>query len=328
LGQLTIAQVPLPTVLAVSPPALTLGNRLGTYHFPNTVELVAATLSGSALLWRNRAQPSGEAWVDPETPDNTSTRVRRLELTMQQLNLGPADELHFIWCQGESDCFPGTNTTTSEYRDWAQLIFGWLAQAAGNSNYNVHLITLGALNEPALLDDDVNRVRDAFTQLPTAGFTIPGAQSTISTAANHYDLQHSDTLHLQPCDYVLLANRLADGIIHPAMVPRITSSFPTVISSNEFTLTTNVTLATVTSTQIMNTLFDVTVNGALLNPAEFKVEVSGTTILIRCNSGGFSGSTQISVRYVAGSGFNRKWDMFPPIKDAVLGLPLEPYVSP
>jgi hypothetical protein len=326
LGQLGLAPIPLSVVLTVIPPALTLGNRLGARHPNDKVELVGAALSGSSLLWRNGQAHGGESWVDPTSLTNPETRMRRLELAMGQLALGPQDELHIIWCQGESDCLPGDNTTTAEYSVWAQVLFGWMAWSAGMASYDVHLISLGSLNQSFRIDDDVNQVRDAFSTMPAAPIQFSGMQATILNAGHHYDLAHVDDLHLLPCEYVNLANRAVNGILNPGALPRLASVAPTVISATEFTLTTTVDLATVLATQAKNSLFDISVNGTPVPSSAFTVEASGKTLLFRLPAAALTTSTPISIRHVAGSGFGRGWETFPPFADAVLGLPLEPFL--
>ncbi len=326
LGQLGLAPIPTSAVLTVSPPALTLGNRLGAAHPNDQVELVGIARSGSALLWRNGQAHGGESWIDPASLLNPETRVRRLELAMGQLGLTAQDELHILWCQGESDCKPGNNTTAVEYSIWAQVAFGWMAWSAGVTSYDVHLVSLGSLNQSFRVDNDVNQVRDAFITMPVAPLQFLGMQATIQNAAHHYDLPHANDLHLLPCEYVTLANRLADGILKPHALPRLASDSARVISSTEFTLTTTVPLAPVAPTQTKNSLFDISINGLPVPSANFTVEAAGDTLIFRLPAGSLTATTPIRVRHVAGSGFGRGWETFAPFTDAAFRLPLEPFL--
>ncbi len=112
-GQLQLSLDLAAFVPIVQPPVLALGSRLGLAHVGSQVVLVLAAQNGSALPQRNEVNGLG-AWVDDLDPLDTTTSGRRMQSVMQQLALQPADELHFIWGQGEADAFPTATITKQE----------------------------------------------------------------------------------------------------------------------------------------------------------------------------------------------------------------------
>ncbi len=326
-GQMNLSQVPTPFVVSFCPPVLTLGNLLGQHHAGSNVEILHMAISGSALLWRNQ-QPGGEAWIDSVTPSNPSSLVRRYESAMQQLALGPQDELHIIWGQGETDCYPQGNTQLQEYADWAQLSFAWMAMAASKTSYSVHLVTLGALNDPVLVDADVDRIRDAYTSMVASPLTIPLLTPKLDIVAHHYDLKHADALHLTTCAYVDLARRIATGITAADSMPMVLPGAPTRLPGGfEATVQSNMPLVTRPPSTVLNNLFTVTVNGIALMNNQFTVGVAGQTITVHVNAGTLTSATPLSIRYVPGSGNGRSWDASAPIADASMGMPLSGFIA-
>ncbi|MCC7012616.1 MAG: hypothetical protein IT454_08655 [Planctomycetes bacterium] len=326
-GRFTRIVIPASTVAAWSPGAYLLGNILGAHHGIQPVEVCMIARSGSSLLFRNR--PAGfEAWVDERAPSNPLALVRRMEPALAQLGLGAQDELHIVWGQGESDALSAQPTAVDEYSAWAHMTFAWLALAAGKPAYAVHVVTVGAMNSTLVPDAHANAIRDALRTLPNSAFALPGLQPSISVAAHHYDLSHADPVHLDACGSFALAGRIAQGILTPSALPRVISTAPTVLNASEMTFTTNVPLVPIASSQSSNSLFEIFVDGLEIQPNDFKLDVTGTTILLRVSSADLSTATEISVRYVPGSGLGRNWDVTPPIQSAALQLPLEPFALP
>lgn len=315
-------------VAAFQPPLQVLGSRLALQQPSAQIQIVHAAWSGSALLWRNR-QPNGEAWVDPVTPGNTSTLGRRLETVMQQLALGAQDELHFVWGQGESDCFLGATTQEGEYSDWVRLLFGWLAQAAGKTKYSVHLVTLGGMYDASLPPTTTNALRDAFFRLPDNPLTLPGQAASYAPVAHHYDMAHpvGDAYHLTPCGYRALADRIADGILQPGLVPRVLDAGMSVAPNGfDIVVQTSTPLAAVGAGPGPTTFFSLAVNGVPVAPAGFQVSTSGADLIVRYLAGGLTSSTPIELRHVPGTGWGTTWQTTVPIQGAALALPLEPFV--
>jgi hypothetical protein len=251
----------------------------------------------------------------------------RMAPVMGALALTANDSLHIVWGQGESDVLPNQNTTTQEYMGWAQIVFAVLAASAGKSDYEVHLVTLGAIYDPGVIGADMNRVRDAFFGMPSNILPLPGMQATIRPAAHHYDLEHRDLFHVTPCESVALASRIADGILTPGALPLRSSAAPTLVGTTDIVIQTTVALAPVPFGQGSNKFFEVSVGGASLSPSDFEIATAGAALIVRVPAGGLT-PTNFSVRHVAGSGDALDWQTMPTLVDAVLGLPLEPFVAP
>lgn len=329
-GPWSLTPIPLASVVANAHPMLTLGNRLGA-AFPNEqVELVMIAQSGSALLWRNFLHaPSAVngGWVDEGNPGNPLSWMILMAPVMNALALTSNDSLHFVWGQGESDALPGMTTTTAEYMGWAQIVFAVLAANAGKSQYDVHLVTLGAVYTPLVNGADWNRIRDAFFGMPSNILPLPGIQATIRPAAHHYDLEHRDVVHLTACESVALASRIADGILTPSALPLRSAAAPSVVGGTDIVIPTTVALAPMSFGQDTNKFFEVSVGSAILSPGDFEVGTSGASLIVRVTAGGVT-ATNFSVRYVAGTGDALDWQTMPTPVDAVLGLSLEPFIAP
>ena len=329
-GPWSLDPIPIADVLANAYPMLTLGNILGG-AFPNEqVELVMIAQSASALLWRNYLHaPSAvnRAWIDPLSPSNPFTWTNEMEPVMNALALTDADALHIVWGQGESDALPGMTTTTLEYMTEAQHVFAELAADAGKSEYEVHLVTLGAVYTPLVNDADWNRVRDAFFGMPSNVLPLPGVQATIRPAAHHYDLEHRDLVHLTACESVALASRIADGILTPSALPLRSSAAPSILGTTDIVIPMTVALAPMPFGQSTNKFFEVTVGTTTLSPSNFWVATSANSLIVRVKGVTLT-ATNFSVRYVAGTGDALDWETMPTPVDAALGLPLEPFIAP
>lgn len=163
--------------------------------------------------------------------------------------------------------------------------------------------------------------------MPSNILPLPGVQATIRPAAHHFDLEHRDVVHLTACESVALASRIADGILSPTALPLRADAAPTLSGTTDIVIPTTVALAPMSFGQSTNKFFEVTVAGATLSPSDFEVATSGASLIVRVPAGGLT-ATNFSVRHVAGTGDALDWETMPTIVDAVLGLPLEPFVAP
>lgn len=310
---------------------------LGRLHSPHRVDVVSVGIDSSALLARN-CQPGAQGWIDSSWPANPGTLVFALTrpdpvwhalfaLPSVAGYLRPADELHIVWCQGESDCYPGIATATADYWLWAQVVFTALAVQFGQPTYHVHLVTLGCIDSPLQNDASADAVRDAYTWLDRAPPLFPWPRAHITTAAHYYDLPHagSDPYHLTPCAYRRLAERIVDGIRYPGLVPRVDAAPPTIVSDQELRIGTNVPLAPTALDATRNRFFDLVVDGAPV--VNFTTQAQGTQLRIVVPAGGLAAAASIVVRHVPGSGHGRNWSSGVPPHGAAGGdRPLEPFV--
>lgn len=310
---------------------------LGQRHAPNLVDVISIGIDSSALLAQN-CQPGAAAWIDSAWPTNPGTLVFALArpdpiwhalfaLPSIAAYAQPADELHIVWYQGESDCYPGIATTTAEYWLWAQLVFATLAVQFGQPKFDVHLVTLGAIDSPLQNGAHADAVRDAFAWLDRAPPPFAWPKASIAIAAHSYDLPHAggDPYHLTPCAYRALAERIVDGIEHPDRSPRVVGAQLTVVSDQELRIGTTVPLALTALDASRNRFFDVVVDGAPVGA--FLTQALGNQLRIRVPAGGLAAATTIVVRHVPGSGHGRSWSSgVPPHGGPGGNRPLEPFV--
>lgn len=316
------------TLPAASTPVRTLGERLALAHAPRPVEILMVAQSASALLKRNSLFPGvNQSWVNEANPTDLLAWMHYGGFVASTLNLTAADELHIVWGQGESDCINGQTTTVAEYSFWSQFVFAVFATYTNKSAYDVHLVTVGALYDAAWSTGVIDNIRDAFFEMPSNTIVFPGFQPTIRTAAHHYDLERRvDGVHLTHCASVELANRIADGILQPLQLPRVTG-VTAVSGGTDIKIATNVNLVTVPAGQASNKFFEVTVGATTLSPADFEVSANGSSLTIHVPAGGVT-SNNFTVRHVAGPGFGLDWATMPTFTDTVLFAPLEPFHLP
>lgn len=316
------------TVPAPSTPARTLGERLALFHAPRPVDVLMVAQGASALLKRNTTFTGvNGCWVNETNPTDIAAWMHFGGFVASTLNLTAADDLHIVWGQGESDCINGQTTTEAEYSLWSQVVFAVFAAYTQKSAYDVHLVTVGALYDPNWSTGVVDRIRDAYFEMPANLVAFPGYQPTIQPAAHHYDLERRvDGVHLTHCASVELADRIADGIIQPLQLPRVTGT-TSVSGGTDITINTNVNLVTVPASQASNKFFEVTVGATTLSPSEFEVSASGSALVIHVPGGGVT-ATNFTVRHVAGPGVGLDWATMPTFTDTVLLAPLEPFHLP
>jgi len=316
------AQAAAPTT-----PMMVLGDRLGAAHPADNVEVVMLAESGSALLLQNIFPPFG-FWMDPSSWGNgaafMNTVVPLLGSVLQ--NGTPIDEFHLVWGQGETDILqpvvPGI--TQAQYEYYAQLLFGWIAFVAGGTQtYEVHLVTPGAIEAGWQQPAPADALRDAYFDMERNPMpTPPGWSARIASVAHHYDLKHAvsggqlDPHHLSPTCYVMLAGRIADGIIAPAGMPKISGVLT--VSGTDATVSTSAQLTPVALGTSFNNYFAVSDNSG--QPVVFQVLVQANSVTVRAST---SFVPPVHVRYVAGSGFNGNWTSGPIV--STTGSPLEPF---
>ncbi len=320
-----------------SEPIQYLMQALGQLHAPHHVDVVLVGLDSSALLERN-ILPGSQAWVDSLAPSNAATLIHTLPhpdpfgalLSLPSVTslLRGTVELHIVWCHGETDCYPGATITAAEYWLWAQLVFAAIAAESGHTNYHVHLVTLGSIESPLQDSSLANQVRDAFFEIDHSPLMVPWPQASITTVAHYYDLPHmpNDAYHLTPCGYFTLAQRIADGIQNPGLLPKVTDGPLVVISDRDLQIDTTVPLAPNGMDATRNHFFDVLVNGQPIT--NFATQAQGSRLLIHVSTGGLLSAQAISVRHVPGSGHGRNWASGVPPHGTSGGLrPLEPFVK-
>ncbi|MGE3172278.1 MAG: hypothetical protein AB7O97_06590 [Planctomycetota bacterium] len=315
---------------------LELGHALGVHHAAEEVEVVMMAIGGSALLARN--QLVSGAWIDDSSPlSNRGTLMHRMAPVLQSLAQRRIDELHIVWGQGETDCLRiGSGAAArDEYWYWSQVLFGWMALLTGNhQSYRVHLITLGSIELPdhwslggGTLTHATERVRDAYFRLERQPIVPDGWGPFIASAAHHYDLPHvaNDPLHLAPCAYVTLAQRIADGVLAPAAQAKVTARELTEPIADTFVIPASVQLAEYKSDD--SPFFGVEVNGAAVTGVH--VRTVGSSILVQLSTP-VTKLDRVTIRYVKGSGFGAHWALSRPITADASGplasRPLEPFV--
>jgi len=312
-------------------PVALLGDQLGAQHPGQSVELMLIARSGSALLARNFISHAAAfgingAWVDENDLFNPFTWPNLMQPMLTSLGLTSADELHILWNQGESDCIVGMTTSEDDYAFWSQAVFAQLAFYCGKFDYDVHLATIGWLNDPNFDDTLANSVRDAYFHMPANPIVFPGFAPQVEVVAHHYDLPHDATVHLSHCSYLEFAQRIAAGIAAPSSLPRVTAGVA-VTGGTDITVATNQPLAAIGFGTLVNPFFDVRVGGVQLAQTAFQVSAGAGGVVVRVPAGGVT-STNCSVRYVAGTGQAFNWPGTTSLKDATNGVRLEPFVAP
>jgi hypothetical protein len=327
-----------PVPAAPSEPLRHIMRELGDLHAPDAVDIILVAIESSALVEHNR-QPGSEAWIDSVLPLNPTTMIHKLgasdpifgpllSLPSVFSMLQAADHLHVVWCQGETDCYPGSTISAPEYWLWAQLMFASIALQTGHASYDVHLVTLGSIDAPQQDHGLANEVRDGLFAIGHFPLGLTGVQPSITTVAHCFDLPHAnnDAYHLTPCGYYTLAQRIADGIRYPALLPRVTGAPLLVIADQYLAIETNVPLATTAMDTVRNRFFDVFVNGQ--STTSFATQAYGSFLWVHIPAGGLSAAQTIHVRHVAGSGHGRNWGVGVPPHGAPGGSrPLEPFAK-
>jgi hypothetical protein len=177
------------------------------------------------------------------------------------------------------------------------------------------------------------QIRDAYLDLERIPVPVFGFAPPIASVAHHFDLPHVDSYHLTPCGYVLLAKRIADGIIGPSLQPKAVdlSSAGIVVQSNTrlaVPVTTDLKPLAITSAPAVTKYFDVRINGGGM--AAIQVEVAATApreLRIWVPAGGLLTATSIDVRHIHGSGDGQAWGAAVSLIAAANGsAPLEPFV--
>ncbi len=192
----------------------------------------------------------------------------------------------------------------------------------------MHLVTLGAILNPLFAPGSVNAVRDAYFEMSSTPVVLPGMTPTIRPVPHHYDLPHVDLCHLTPCGYATLANRIADGILFPADVPRLTAS-PVSIDPNGFDIgiATTTPLTAMGFAQSANALFQVEVAGAAVPSAGFQIGTNGNDVIVRILAGGLTPTTPVTIGHVRASGDGLNWAQTVPVIGLSTGMPLEPFIT-
>lgn len=295
----------------IAEPLLELGNLLGQNQPQDTILVGKISVWGSALLQVNDA--GCRWWINSANWTDPGSIVMTLLPGLVQLP--PVDELHIVWGQGETDALIGRSTIgnlTLEYEALAQVVFAQLAGLSGHPNCSIHLVTIGAVESPLQSADLVNMVRLAHFEMQRSPL-FPATQ-TIGYAGHHYDLPHAvlptgiDPHHLAPCSYVQLGKRIADGLLFPNAQPQVLGATLATPTGNTIRIPVNVPLAPYAS--IGSTLFEVTHQGGVVQNVSIAAVTSPGTNAIDVtlpSSISLQASDRVTVRYVAGSGFQGKW---------------------
>jgi len=322
-----------PQTTVPNTPMMVLGDRLGAAHPGDNFEVVMMAKSGSALLERNNALGFGywmnpNNWGDTFALMNAAVPLVGTALRTMPPNPPPIDEFHIVWGQGETDILqplvPGV--TQTDYENFAQLLFGVIALVAGGTQtLQVHLVTPGAIEASWQLPAPADALRDAYFNMERNPMAPPtGWSVAITNVAHHYDLPHFvgsgglDPHHLSDAAYVTLANRIADGILTPASLPKITGVL--VLNGADAKLATTQPLAPSAFTTAFNNYF--TVSDGSPAPIGLTISVQSNTLIFRAVRNWVS---PVNIRYVAGSGFNLNWTSGPLATPAPAASPLEPF---